>query len=189
MSTEHVHNIIKVFKDTPYPLQQPPIVDVLTAYDGDFFSDWDYEVLGSKVRKYMRERLVSEGYEAEGSRFFYEPSRNWRFFIPKPMNTLGGDIVSGLEAQNEAQTGTMLVNPTEGILMLLSLEKYQDLHLRSADLQNFVRTHPINIPKIVKMKKDTPNYNVFLAARDAISKAQKEGIQARKVANFKRRSS
>lgn len=187
MSSDKVTDLIELFKDTLYPFARLPNPDVITVYDGDHYNDWDYEILGPGARKFIRQTLKKAGYKTVGSRYFMDPSSTWRFFIPKPMNTLGGDIVSNLDVQNEAESGTMILNPTEGMLMLLSLQKYQDLHLKAVDLQNFVRTHPVNIQKIIKMKVDTPNFKIFLSARDHIVKAQADGIQARKFSRINMR--
>jgi hypothetical protein len=174
--------IEELLGNNKFDMSPSPALSLLVVTGDDYFLSFEYDVIGPKARRFLRNFLVEQGFSSKGSREFSHSSYNYNLRIPKPQGVLGASPIDLVVTELNKNDGHLiLVTPTECVMTILELSEAQNIEINEKQWGDFVYRHPVNFAKIKKWCRHLPSYTAFAELIPDLKVKQKEGIEKRKV--------
>ncbi len=119
---------------------------MISLYDDDWYSNSDYDILGSDERKFIRAHLLEDGWSTKGSRYFYKDDFSCAF--PKPSHTLGGNPANKV-FDELGDDKFVFVTPTQALLVLAAIDEWDQ-----EKIKHLVNEQPANLDKVWQWVKE-----------------------------------
>jgi hypothetical protein len=162
-----------------------PWLSAISVFVDEEYENYDYDVIGPRARKRIREVLVEHDYRQISGRVFEGPQGRIEF--PRPTRSLASDPAAELEGVVERAASAVFTTPTQVLLATWRREGPRLSPARQEDLVALVHEQPANLDKVRDWLRRTDCQADFQGLRSRLQTAQEEGFQLRRRGEFRSR--
>lgn len=155
-------------------------IDAISIFDDEHYENYDHDLVSPRQRRRVVEALAAAGYRHRTGRVIEAPDSGRPVLFPRPA-ILGTDPSRAVETLLAAGEGTVLVTPTQALLVVL--HRFDDAEA-AAELEALVYEQPANLDKAQQWLRAAGRARRLQAIRPALERTQAEGTALRRAKRF-----